>query len=102
MNVNDVQAKEFRLHLGEYLNRVHYQSKSLRLKRKNKTVAYIINENLMDSIAKIVDQTIEHQPALADSLALSLDDEIRTVIEQGTKELKAGKTLPIESILKDD
>jgi len=55
----------------------------------------------MDALGRLVDYILEHEPALADTLATMLDDEIRAVIEQGTQEVKEGKTLPIETILDD-
>jgi len=46
-----------------------------------------------------LDYIVENEPALADSLVITLDPQIRAIIEKGTKERQAGKLLPIESIL---
>ena len=55
----------------------------------------------MQRLGQFAEYLIEHKPALADTLALSLDDNIREVIEQGSREVEVGKFLPIEDILND-
>jgi hypothetical protein len=40
-----------------------------------------------------------YEPALADTLAIMLDPALAAALEQGQKEVREGKLLPIESIL---
>ena len=102
LQVNDIQALQARQKLGELLERVYYQDQRFRISRKNKPMAWLVGDPFVDTVSKLVDHIIENEPALADSLAITLDDEIRSIIEQGTKERKAGKLLPFDSILDDE
>jgi hypothetical protein len=92
---NTLSAIQLRQQLGEVLERVHYQSAQFRIMRKDKPMARLVNERYMQAI----DELIESDPALADTLALMLNDEFMTIFEQGQKEWAAGKRIPIEEAL---
>ena len=94
-----IQALEARHRFGELLELAYYKDRQFRITRKGKPMAWLVGESFMKEVGRIIDHIIEHEPALADTLALTLDDELRAIIEQGTREVKAGKTVPIESIL---
>lgn len=96
-----VSTYEARRNLSGLLELAFYRNEQIRIKRNKKPMARIVGEPLMQTVEKLIDYIIEHEPALADTLAIMLDDEIREVIEQGTKDARAGKLLPIESILDD-
>ncbi len=87
---------QLRHQLGEILERVHYQSAQFRILRKDKPMARLVNERYMQAI----DDLIESDPALADTLALLLNDEFMKIFEQGKKEWAAGKHIPIEEALR--
>ena len=102
MQINDIQALEARQKLGELLERVYYQDQRFRISRKNKPMAWLVGDAFINAVGTLLDYIVENEPALADSLSITLDTQIRAIIERGTKERQAGKLLPIESILDDE
>jgi Lhr-like helicase len=93
---NTVTAVQLRHQMGEVLERVYYQFQQYRVMRKDKPMARLVNERYMQAI----DQLIESDPALADTLALMLNDEFIAIYEQGQKEWAEGKLIPIEEALR--
>ena len=94
-----VSADEARRHFATLLETAFYQNVRIHIKRNNKPMAWLVGEPYMAALDQIIAQLVEHHPALADTLAISLDDDLRHVIEQGTEEVKAGRTIPIERLL---
>jgi len=99
MDVTTIQAIEARHNLGELLERVYYQNKVYRIARKDKPMGWLVGDDFIEAFGKMVDYIIENDPVLADTLAIMLDDEIRSAIEQGTKEREEGKLIPLSEAL---
>ncbi len=99
MNINTIPALDARRQLGELLERVYYQNQQFRIMRKDKPMAWLVGDTFMEHVATAIDYIIDHDPVLADSLALSLNTELQYLLEQGTKEREEGKLVPLESIL---
>jgi prevent-host-death family protein len=96
MNTTNIPALDARHRLGELLERVYYQSKQYRIVRKNKAMARLVSESMMDAI----DQIIESDPGFADTLALMLNKEAKASIAMSRQEIAEGKKVPIEQVLK--
>ena len=96
-----IQALDARQRLGELLDLSYYQNKQFRIMRKDKPMAWLVSEPFMDGYLQVLDYIIENKPELADTLALSLDDDLRGIIEKGIKEAEEGDLLPISSLLDD-
>ncbi len=101
MQSKSIQALEARSRFGELLELAYYKGMQFRVARKDKPMAWIVGEPFMRSVSQVIDYIIEHEPVLADTLAIMLDNELMEALEQGTKEVKAGKTIPIEKALED-
>ena len=99
MQLTTIQALEARHRLGELLELAYYKGEGFRIARKDKPMAWLVGDPFMKAVSRAIDYIIRKEPALADSLAITLDEEIRDIIDQGTKEIMAGKTIPISSIL---
>ena len=99
MRTTTIQALDARQRLGELLELAYYKGEQFRIARKDKPLAWIVGEPFMKVVSQAIDYVIEHEPTLADSLAITLDDEIRAVINEGTKEVKAGKLVALKTIL---
>ncbi|HCS78890.1 TPA: hypothetical protein DIV55_04050 [Patescibacteria group bacterium] len=102
MQTTDIQALEARRKFGELLERVYYQNVKFRITRKDKPMAYLVGNEYVQTVNTIIDYIIENEPALSDTLALTLNKEFQEIVKQGTKEIKAGKLIPIETILEDE
>jgi PHD/YefM family antitoxin component YafN of YafNO toxin-antitoxin module len=90
-----LSAIQLRQQLGEVLERVHYQFASFRIMRKDRPMARLVNERYMQAL----DHLIKSDPALADTLAILLNDEAMEIIEQGMKERAEGKLIPLAEAL---
>jgi hypothetical protein len=101
MYTTDIPSLEARQKLGELLERVYYQNTQYRIMRKDKPMAWLVSEPFMETVVTLVDHLIETNPVLADTLALTLNEDAKRVLGQGTREKNEGKRLPIESILDD-
>ena len=99
MQTKQIGAMEARERLGELMEHAFYKGAQFRIARKNRPMAWLVGEPFMKALNKFLDYIMEHKPALADTLAITLDNEIRDVIEQGTKDIKADKIVPLETIL---
>jgi PHD/YefM family antitoxin component YafN of YafNO toxin-antitoxin module len=96
-----VSTYEARQNFAKLIELAFYKNEQFRVKRNNKPFAWIVGEPFMQRLGQFVEYLTEHEPILADTLAIDLDDEIREAIEEGSKEVKAGKFMPIEDVLKD-
>ena len=96
-----VSTHQARKNLAQLIELAFYKAEKIQVKRNNRAMAWIVGEPFMDAVGKMVDYLIENEPALADTLAIMVDDKIRQTIEQGVKESRAGEYVPIETILDD-
>jgi len=96
-----VSAYEARRKFATLLELAYYKNAQIRIERNKKPMARLVGEPYMKAVDQIIEYLIKHKPTWADTLAIMLDDELRETIEQGTKEIKAGRTIPLESILDD-
>ena len=101
MNTNTIQALDARRRLGELLELAYYRGERFRIARKDKPMAWLVGEPFVKAISRAIDYIVKHEPALAETLEIMLDDELTGIIEQGTREVQAGKTIPIEKALED-
>ena len=92
---------EARNRFGELLDVVFYKGAQFQISRKRKALGWLVGDPFMKSMTKLIDYIMEHEPTLADTIAINLDEQLQSVLERGKKEVKAGKTVPIETILDD-
>ena len=94
-----VSTYEARQNFAKLIELAFYKNEHVRVKRNNKPIAWIVGEPFMQRLSRFVEYLIENEPALADTLAITLDDDIREAIEQGSEDIKEGNILPIEDVL---
>lgn len=99
MQTQAVQPQDASRQIGKLLDQVHYQNKPLQIESEENPTAWLVGENFMQIVGEAIEYMIEHNPSLADTMAITLDDEIREAIEESRKELAEGKKIPLESIL---
>ena len=63
-----------------------------------KPVAALLGVREFAQIMKLVEK---HDPGLAETLAILADPELLEAIEQGEKDVEAGRTIPIDALLKE-
>ncbi|MBZ0282480.1 MAG: type II toxin-antitoxin system Phd/YefM family antitoxin [Anaerolineae bacterium] len=92
LNISEVRDK-----LTELAERTHYRFEQFRIIRQDKPLARIVSDEYMLAL----EQLMEANPALAETLAIMMDAEAMQAIRQGEKEIAEGNLLPIETILAD-
>jgi antitoxin (DNA-binding transcriptional repressor) of toxin-antitoxin stability system len=97
MHSTTIQALDARQRLGELLELVYYKGRQFRIARKNKPMAWLVGEPFMAALGTLLKQN----PRLAETIEIMLDEELVEAIKQGTKEVKTGKTIPIEKIFEE-
>lgn len=99
MTVTTIQAIEARQNLGEILERVYYQNKIYRIARKDKPMGWLVSDEFVETFAKLASYIVEREPILADTLAVTLDGDIRSIIEEGRSQWTKGERLSLEEAL---
>lgn len=80
------------------MSQAFYTNRPFVLTRGKKAMAAVVG---IDTFRKMVKLLEKHDPGLADSLAISANPEIETILEKSDNDIAAGRTSPIEEILKD-
>ena len=94
-----VPMHQARRHLGELITQAHYLGRPFVLTRGNKPMAALIGTQVLSEMLDLVEK---HDPGLADTFAILSNPAVQAILEQGEKDIKAGKVLPFDkSLLKD-
>ncbi len=94
-----VTAHQARRDFAQLIELAYYKNEQIKINRNNKPMARIVGEPLMQTMDKVINFLIKHKPALADTLAIMVDDNIYNSIEQSRKEWQKGKKIPIATAL---
>ena len=95
MQFTTIQTLDARQKLGELLELVYYKGRQFRIARKDKPMAWLVGEPFMVTLGTLLKQS----PRLVETTEIVLDEELMAAIKQGTKEVNAGKTIPVEKAL---
>lgn len=97
MSLQTIGAYQARQNFGQLLEQAFYQGKSFLVKRGKKKMAYLVGQPVFAALFKLM----EKDKGLADTLAIITNPQVRKIIERGGKDIKAGRTYPLESLLED-
>ena len=97
MQTTTIKALDARQRLGELLELVYYKGEQFRIVRKDKPMARLIGEPFIAAIEKV----LKHNPRLAETIEIMLDEEAMQAIKKGTQEIREGKIIPLEEVLND-
>lgn len=79
-----------------------YKGRSIRIDGENKMKAYLVGEPYIDAVNQVIEYILHNEPEMADTIAISLNDEVKQILQDGHKDVENGNVLPIESILLDN
>ncbi|MFC1961122.1 hypothetical protein ACFLYO_10470 [Chloroflexota bacterium] len=82
-----VSAYEARRKFAELLETAFYQNAQIHIHRNKKPMARLVGEPFMQAI----DQLIKADPGLADTLAIMLNDEVQTALQESAEDLAASR-----------
>jgi len=91
-----IQSSDFRKQLGNVLNRVYYQGSQIRIIKNKQLVVRLVPEQFMVAL----DEIMENEPGLADTLALMLNPEIKTTIKKGLEDYEKGNVVSLDEAFK--
>jgi hypothetical protein len=83
-------------HLTAWLEIVYGQAQQVQITRHDKPLARLVSEPFMQAI----DRLIAADPALADTLALMLNQAAQAAISRSRREYRAGQAVPVTEVLK--
>ena len=90
-----VSAYQARSNLAQFVELAFYKNEQIRIERNKKPMARIVGEPLMQTMDKLIDYIIRYKPALADTLAIELDDKTHERPERQNRDRE------VERILQD-
>ena len=93
-----VPLEQARKHLGELIQQAHYKSRPFILTRNKKPMAALIGTDVFESYLEWLEQ---HNPGLADTLAIMCNPDVQKAIDAGDRDVAEGRTVPIETLLDD-
>jgi prevent-host-death family protein len=93
-----VQISEARKQLGELVNEAYYAGKPFQLVKGSKPMAMLIGTKEFREMLKIIEA---HDPGLADTLAIMANPEVQAILDEGEEDVKAGRTILLEDVLRD-
>ena len=99
--MTSISTHEARRDFARLVELVHYKNQAIQIRRNKRPMAWLVGQPFMRAMSRVLKYLVRHEPALADTLAITLNNEWLSAIEQGTAEVDTGKTIPIEQALND-
>lgn len=93
-----VPAKQARKNLGELLDRAFYQGTPFLVTRGRKAVAAVVGAKEFQSYLKYLE---EHDPGLADTLAIMSNPDVQAILDEGEAAVKRGEVTPLEDVMNE-
>ena len=86
LNISEVRDK-----LTELSERAHYRFEQFQIRRKNKPLARIVSDEYM----QVIDQLVEDNAGLADTIALMLNPDALNAVQAGMQAVQHGEIVPL-------
>src|SRR3954467_2213692 len=91
-----IQISQARKQLGELMNEAYYTGKPVQLAKGSKPMAILVGTNEFSKMLKILEA---HDPAFADTLALTSNPDAQAVIAAGDDDIQSGNLIPLEKAI---
>lgn len=95
--IETIQAADLSNHVDELLARVEDKNQHIIIRRNQRRVARLVPEIYI----QVVDHLIKTDPAVADTIALMLNPEVRTAIQTSMEEWQTGKARPARKVFNE-
>lgn len=89
-----LKISEVRDKLTELTERAHYRFEQFRITRKNKPLARIVSDEYM----QVIDQLVEQDAGLADTIALMLNPDALSAVQEGMQAVQRGEIMPLQEL----
>lgn len=89
------QLSEARKNLSELVNEAYYEGKLFGISKGKKPMGVLIGAKEWKEIV----ETIQiHDQGLADTLAITADPDLQSLLKESEKDIKTGKLIPLDAI----
>lgn len=88
-----IPVNKARQHLGELIEEAHYLGKPFLLTRGKKPMAALIGSKEFGRILELIE---EHDPGLADTLAIMTNPEVQAILDEDEKHIREGNLISVE------
>jgi prevent-host-death family protein len=89
---------EFRENLGEIVNQAFYSGKLFGVSKGNKPMGVLVGAEQWKEIIRVIE---EHNPGLADTLAIMADPDLQRMLEEGDREIAEGNLISWEQVTRE-
>lgn len=90
-----LQLSEARKNLSELVNEAYYQGKLFGISKGKRPMGVFIGAKEWKEIVETIEM---HDQGLADTLAITADPKLQTLLKEGEKEIAAGKLIPLAEV----
>ena len=90
-----LQLSEARKNLSELVNEAYYQGKFFGISKGKKPMGIFIGAKEWKEIVETIEM---YDQGLADTLAITANPELQTLLKEGEKEIKAHKLIPLSEV----
>lgn len=97
--MTSVSTDEARRRFSELVSLAFYKGRPTSIARNKQRMAWIVGEPFMRGFREFWDMLEKEHPALADTLAILVDDDLRSQLDEGMKAYDRGEAFPLEEIL---
>ena len=88
-------VSEARKNLSELVNEAYYEGKLFGISKGKKPMGVLVGAREWKEII----ETIEiHDQGLADTLAITADPKLQTLLKESEKEIESGKLIPLDEV----
>ena len=86
---------EARKNLSTLVNEAYYEGKLFGISKDKKPMGVLIGTKEWKEIVETIEM---HDQGLADTLAITADPELQTLLQEGEKEIRSGKLIPLDEV----
>lgn len=90
-----LQLSVARKNLSELVNQAYYEGKLFGISKGKKPMGVLIGAKEWKEIIETIEM---HDQGLADTLAITADPELQTLLKESEKEITSGKLVPLDEV----
>lgn len=84
-----------RKNLSELVNQAYYEGKLFGISKGKKPMGVLVGAKEWKEIIETIEM---HDQGLADTLAITVDPELQTLLKESEKEITSGKLVPLDEV----
>jgi hypothetical protein len=93
---NVIPLTKARKNLSELVNQAYYEDRLFGIAKGKKSMGAFVGAKLWKDIIRVIE---EHDPSLADTLAIMADPELQKLLEEGDESIRRGEGIPWEQVV---